>query len=128
MTDDLRQSIAAALAREDAHNCGYDHGFVDKYGIDPETDGIIDAVLNAVQPELDELQENACVLRALRRHRDTAEAEVKRLTERADRVRSLHPYNEDAGYCDLCSNHGDITWPCATVKALDGPDETAEEA
>ncbi|MFD8545609.1 hypothetical protein [Streptomyces sp. NPDC059649] len=35
-------------------------------------------------------------------------------------VRALHKHNEDAGYCDLCSGHGDITWPCATVRALDG--------
>jgi hypothetical protein len=23
-------------------------------------------------------------------------------------------------YCDLCSNHGDVHWPCATMRALGG--------
>jgi hypothetical protein len=46
----LRQRIAEALGREDAHNAGYDHGFVSQYGVDAETDGFIDAVL-AVLPE-----------------------------------------------------------------------------
>lgn len=41
----LRTRIAEALAREDAHNWGYDHGFVHVYGGDPETDGFVDAVL-----------------------------------------------------------------------------------
>lgn len=45
----LRKLIAGALAREDAHNAGYDHGFVSTYGIDDETDGFVDAVL-AVLP------------------------------------------------------------------------------
>ncbi|MGY5127329.1 hypothetical protein [Streptomyces nigrescens] len=39
-----------------------------------------------------------------------------------DRVRALHEYIEDADYCDVCSNHGDIAWPCATIAALDGAD------
>lgn len=37
------------------------------------------------------------------------------------RVRDLHERRDsDAGgsYCNLCSNHGDITWPCATIRAL----------
>ncbi|CAM5265336.1 hypothetical protein [Streptomyces fumanus] len=46
----LRQRVAAALAREDAHNAGYDHGFVGSYGADEETDGFVDAVLDAVLP------------------------------------------------------------------------------
>jgi hypothetical protein len=46
----LRQRIAEALAREDAHNAGYDHGFAGSYGADEETDGFVDAVL-AVLPE-----------------------------------------------------------------------------
>lgn len=46
----LRTAIAQALAREDAHNWGYDHGFVHVYGGDPETDGFVDAVL-AVLPD-----------------------------------------------------------------------------
>lgn len=39
------------------------------------------------------------------------------------RVRDLHERRDsDAGYayCDVCSNHGDTTWPCATIRALDG--------
>ncbi|MFD3336071.1 hypothetical protein ACFWV1_26005 [Streptomyces sp. NPDC058700] len=35
-------------------------------------------------------------------------------------VRDLHQRQPDADYCDVCSNHGDITWPCATIRALDG--------
>lgn len=34
-------------------------------------------------------------------------------------VRALHQRQPDADYCDLCSNHGDITWPCPTIAALD---------
>uniref|UniRef100_UPI0030E0A33E hypothetical protein n=1 Tax=Streptomyces tubercidicus TaxID=47759 RepID=UPI0030E0A33E len=41
------------------------------------------------------------------------------------RARALHQHNEDASYCDVCSNHGDLAWPCATIAALDGP-ETAK--
>ncbi|MFF3547100.1 hypothetical protein ACFYXD_35345 [Streptomyces platensis] len=40
-----------------------------------------------------------------------------------ERVRALHERREaDDGstYCDVCSNHGDIAWPCATIRALDG--------
>jgi hypothetical protein len=54
----LRDRIAQALAREDAHNAGYDHGFVGSYGADDETDGFVDAVL-AVLPSAD----RAAVLR-----------------------------------------------------------------
>ncbi|NUS58801.1 MAG: hypothetical protein HOV66_28700 [Streptomycetaceae bacterium] len=46
----LRTAIAEALAREDAHNWGYDHGFVHVYGGDPETDAFVDAIL-AVLPD-----------------------------------------------------------------------------
>ncbi|MFD7867969.1 hypothetical protein [Streptomyces sp. NPDC059783] len=41
----------------------------------------------------------------------------------AQAVRDLHErYDSDAGgaYCNLCSNHGDTNWPCATIRALDG--------
>ncbi|WP_446458676.1 hypothetical protein [Streptomyces rochei] len=37
----------------------------------------------------------------------------------AQAVRDLHQRQPDADYCDLCSNHGDIDWPCATIRALD---------
>lgn len=39
------------------------------------------------------------------------------------RVRALHERRVDAGgegYCYLCSDHGDISWPCKTVKAIEG--------
>lgn len=36
----------------------------------------------------------------------------------AEAVRQLHQHQPDADYCDLCSNHGDTTWPCATIRAL----------
>jgi hypothetical protein len=52
---------------------------------------------------------------------------VIKLAEQRDavqRVRDLHEKREsEAGpgaYCDVCSNHGDTTWPCATIRALDG--------
>lgn len=55
----LRDRIAQALAREDAHNAGYDHGFVGSYGADDETDGFVDAVLAVLPPTTD----RAAVLR-----------------------------------------------------------------
>jgi hypothetical protein len=55
----LRTRIAEALAREDAHNWGYDHGFVHVYGGDPETDGFVDAVLAVLPASVD----RAAVLR-----------------------------------------------------------------
>lgn len=45
-------------------------------------------------------------------------------TESEKRVRALHPQvtgDDGSVYCDLCSNHGDIHWPCATLAALEGP-------
>ncbi|MGW5529433.1 hypothetical protein [Streptomyces xanthochromogenes] len=55
MTDlpTLRHQTARALAREDAHNAGYDHGFTGEYGGDAETDGFVDAVLGPLFPLLD---------------------------------------------------------------------------
>jgi hypothetical protein len=49
--------------------------------------------------------------------------ELDRLTSAIQRVRDVHERRDsDTGsvYCDLCSNHGDITWPCTTIRALDG--------
>ncbi|MEU1088952.1 hypothetical protein ABZ401_19315 [Streptomyces sp. NPDC005892] len=41
----------------------------------------------------------------------------------ARRIRAQHERREShtplGAYCDLCSNHGDITWPCATISALE---------
>lgn len=45
------------------------------------------------------------------------EAELIRLS-----VLEVHEKREGADgsvYCDLCSNHGDVHWPCATVEAMD---------
>lgn len=39
------------------------------------------------------------------------------------RVRALHVRDEDANYCTVCSNHGDINWPCATIAAIDDTGE-----
>lgn len=50
--------------------------------------------------------------------------------EAIDRVRALHTRDEDADYCTVCSNHGDVQWPCATIAALDGaqqPDTAGED-
>ncbi|MEU8682900.1 hypothetical protein [Streptomyces sp. NPDC048611] len=58
--------------------------------------------------------------RALRAELDDALASIKR-------VRSVHRRREgDSGstYCEPCSNHGDIQWPCATIRALEPPKGT----
>lgn len=59
--------------------------------------------------------------------RDRARKERRR-AERAEAtltaVRALHERDPEADYCDVCSNHGDITWPCATIAALDQHDQT----
>jgi|1185.fasta_scaffold00436_8 hypothetical protein len=49
----LRQRIAHALEREDAIHWGYDHGFAASYGVDPETDGFVDAVLSVLPASVD---------------------------------------------------------------------------
>lgn len=38
-------------------------------------------------------------------------------------VVTLHAYNAEAGYCEVCADHGDIEWPCATVRALNPQEE-----
>lgn len=45
---DVRDRIARALEREDFRNCGYDHGFENRYGVDKETDAFVDAVFAAL--------------------------------------------------------------------------------
>lgn len=40
-----------------------------------------------------------------------------------DRVLALHhriDASDDSWLCEVCSNHGDVFWPCATVKAVKG--------
>lgn len=48
--DALRDRVAKALADEDARACGWGHEFLDRYGVDAETDGFVDALLAAVLP------------------------------------------------------------------------------
>jgi hypothetical protein len=41
------------------------------------------------------------------------------------RIRMVHKrvrLSEDSWYCYLCSNHGDIQWPCRTIQALENRD------
>ncbi|MFF7411612.1 hypothetical protein [Streptomyces lydicus] len=112
MTDDLRQRIAESVGSAKA----------------------ADIVMTIVQPELIRLRKDmqlwcdaAASAEKLRQHQaadaDRYEQQLRHERDEAvnalDRVRSLHQHNEDAGYCDLCSKHGDITWPCATIAALD---------
>lgn len=42
-------------------------------------------------------------------------------------ARLLHKHNAEDDYCDLCSNHGDVDWPCATIRALDGEQRLMDE-
>lgn len=38
------------------------------------------------------------------------------------RLRMLHRktrLTDGQWYCDLCSNHGDIHWPCETIKVME---------
>jgi hypothetical protein len=50
---------------------------------------------------------------------ETYATEQRESAERAEAtlaaVRALHERDPEADYCVVCSNHGDITWPCATV-------------
>ena len=76
------------------------------------TDAITLAVIAVIQPKLEFEQEDGALLREKLTHRRAA----------FQRVRALHERIDGAGgpYCDVCSNHGDIGWPCATLTALDG--------
>ncbi|MFF1301080.1 hypothetical protein [Streptomyces sp. NPDC058296] len=67
---------------------------------------------------------DAALLEHLNTH--TVPQFVGKIAEQRDsiqRVRELHEKRDsDTGhpYCDVCSNHGDTDWPCATIRALDG--------
>ncbi|WP_330479937.1 hypothetical protein OG301_39030 (plasmid) [Streptomyces platensis] len=98
-----------------------------------DSEAAADEAMAIVQPELDRLRKHVdrrgAILRSMvRGEEQTLAAVVKACKERdaaqaaLERVRALHQYNEDAGYCDVCSNHGDIAWPCATIAALGGAD------
>lgn len=88
----LRDQIAQALEREDALKWGYDHDFADTYGVDPETDGFVDAVLAAVTEHL-EIGDGQAWCKYCRRawdsprHRCESDAEqrVQRIAELRDR-------------------------------------------
>ncbi|MEW9521748.1 hypothetical protein [Streptomyces tubercidicus] len=139
MTDDLRQRIADALTAS-AYQCDGKCGLGERacYDAHPITwsamaggtthvDGSVTAIANiafaSVQADLDRLNQTIDYLkRNIRRSRDQVDSYDEELTganSALDRVRALHQHNEDADYCDLCSNHGDITWPCSTIAALD---------
>lgn len=91
-----------------------------------DSEAAADEAMALVQPEIDRLQRRV--------HAVTAEkvadvvgpdiellcGEVRVARDAVARVRALHVYVEDANYCDVCSNHGDTGWPCATLRALDG--------
>ncbi|MGW0626469.1 hypothetical protein [Streptomyces sp. NPDC002758] len=69
---DVRDRIAHALEREDAIHWGYDHGFCDEYGVDPETDGFVDAVLAVADAE--QAADLVTALRGAGAERDKIEA------------------------------------------------------
>lgn len=50
---------------------------------------------------------------------DRLRADLADARSALDRVRFLHARDDDADYCVVCSNHGDIDWPCRTVAAID---------
>lgn len=116
MTDDLRQRIAKALygtyGQQDRHR----------------SNAIADAVLATVQPELERMSQTIDYLkRNIRRSQEQVDGydqELAGAKAAIARARALHMYVEDAGYCDVCSNHGEVTWPCATIAALDGQEAT----
>jgi len=42
------------------------------------------------------------------------------------RIRMVHrkiKLTDNSWYCDLCSNHGDIQWPCRTIQAMENRDD-----
>ncbi|MFH9426038.1 hypothetical protein [Streptomyces sp. NPDC017529] len=83
----------------------------------------IAGILDRVADEIEQQQaDTAGEYLALAQHTDTTCEAAAAL----NRVRALHTRNEDAGYCDLCADHGDVDWPCATIAALT-PSETAAE-
>lgn len=86
---------------------------------------VISGHLAALLAEVDRLRaeqaENEGVIRALRRHRDTAEARVAELESATGTARAMHRKHADSEHCQA----DDMTWPCPTVTALSEA-ETAE--
>lgn len=102
MTDDLRQRIDDAI-RPTMLLGLQDAELFDAPGaerIGEWADWISNKVAELLQPELDQIR---------------------------GRIHALHVYVPEADYCDVCSNHGDITWPCATIAALGGTTKTAKK-
>lgn len=61
----------------------------------------------------------ACARAIVERDAAALVAEVERLQAAVDAVRELHRRDDDS--CETCSHPGAIqTWPCPTVRALDG--------
>lgn len=143
MTDDLRQRIDAAMVQFFGEPCSqtFKSGLTDAAfaALKPELDELLhyrnaitwetsclscSRILDNARTREEELERNIDYLkRNIRRSREQVDGYDQELTsaQRAiARVRALHQLNERAGYCDVCSNHGDITWPCATIRALDG--------
>lgn len=106
MTDDLRARIECALGLHPAIRNG-------------QTVPLADAVMEIVQPIADELTENEGVIKALRRQRDEAEAEIDRLTATLlqheacrtcghERHEHAHDTVIRAEYCGRCTVSRDI--------------------
>ncbi|MFJ6073664.1 hypothetical protein ACIQFU_22955 [Streptomyces sp. NPDC093065] len=66
----LRDRIAKALADEDARACGWGHGFLERYGVDAETDGFVDVVLAVLPAPVGRAEYDALVAEADRLRRD----------------------------------------------------------
>ncbi|MFC8491810.1 hypothetical protein ACFUJU_13605 [Streptomyces sp. NPDC057235] len=62
-----------------------------------------------------ELAENTGVLQALRRQRDTAEAERDAARNALAEIRALHTHGRITNTCNDCGEF----WPCSTTQALD---------
>lgn len=90
-SSELRDRIAAALAREDV-NWGYDCGFSADLLRDDRTAAFVDAVLAVVQPELDRLRSELAAMTDLRdraiARQDDLRADVERIRTRENGVRT----------------------------------------
>ncbi|MEW1754122.1 hypothetical protein [Streptomyces angustmyceticus] len=147
MTDDLRQRIADAMVQFFGEPCSdtFKSGLVDAAvsALKPELDELLhyrnaitwetsclscSRILDNARAREEELERTVNYLkRNIRRSRDQVDSYDQELTganSALDRVRALHQHNRDADYCDLCSNHGDVAWPCATLRALETPKES----
>lgn len=89
-----------------------------------------EAVLGVVQPLLDRAHEAATAVNGLRAQ---AEARAERAEVAIRRVRELHQRSDQRRPLDLslepiihCAHCGH-DWPCHTVQALNGPDQTKGE-